>query len=333
MLSTSLATSQTTIPKLLSDGSNWIVWKTRIELLLGARKLAHLLDETTVRPTTPEPLGDKPSATQTADYEAALEKCQEFDRSNLEAKHCIAQTIPDFLVIETRNCATAGKLWKTLCAEHEKKTKRFVIEMLRNLQNQRCSDTDDVKEHLAKLLKLREELATTGKVLDNADFTSIITNSLPPSYDNVVSSAYAAANAIDKEIGTDEIILIIREEHSRRQISSGNSHPTSTALFSNPQKTSSRRNNWKKKKDVCTNQKCRFRSNHEFKDCRSEGGPRYGQTPPQLRNQSGGNRGRRGPDGRSARQIMRANVAHDTGDKGSNTHWAHGEHIVITVNM
>jgi len=246
MLPTSLAaSSQASIPKLASDGSNWIVWKTRITILIGAKKLARLLDEATVRPPMPKTLGDKPSATETAAYETALEKCLEFDQSDMEVKHIIVSTIPDSLLIGTAKCTTASSLWKAICVEHENKTKRFVVEMLRNLQNQRCSETDDVKQHLAKLLKLREELTTTGKVIDETDFTSIITNSLPPSYDNVISSAYAAAVAINIEISTDQIISIVREEHTRRQISSGNSHPTSTALFSNPQRTSSRQNNWK----------------------------------------------------------------------------------------
>jgi len=312
MLPTSFAASPTTtIPKLASDGSNWIVWKTRTQILIGAKKLARLLDEATVRPTAPTPLTDKSSATETAAYETALEKCLEFDQSDMEAKHIIVSTIPDSLLIETAKCTTASSLWKAICVEHENKTKFFVVEMLRFLQNQRCSETDDVKQHLAKLLKLREELATSGKVIDDTDFTSIITNSLPPSYDNVISSAYAAAIAIKIEITTDQIISIVREEHTRRQISNGNSHPTSTALFSNPQRTSSKRNNWKKREDVCTNQRCRFRFNHEFKDCWSEGGPRHGQMPPQVRSQPNGNGGRRGPEGRNAQQIMRANVAHE----------------------
>ena len=73
--------------------------------------------------------------------------------------------------------------------------------MLQDLQN------DDSKQYSAKLLKLREELAATGKVIDEVDFTSIITNSLPPFYDTVVSSAYSAAITVNSEITTDRGIL------------------------------------------------------------------------------------------------------------------------------
>jgi len=95
MLSASIATSQTTLPKLASDGSNWIVWKTRIQILIGVKKLAHLLDDKIICPTKPEPLTGTPNATDTAAYETALEKFQEFDQSDAEVKHFIVSTIPD----------------------------------------------------------------------------------------------------------------------------------------------------------------------------------------------------------------------------------------------
>ena len=130
MLSTSIAASQTTFPKLSADGSNWIVWKTRIQILIGAKKLAHILDEKVTRPTKPEPLTDTPTAAQTTAYETALEKFQEFDQADAEVKHFIVSTIPDSLLIKTINCVTASSLWKSICAEHETKTKRFAVEML-----------------------------------------------------------------------------------------------------------------------------------------------------------------------------------------------------------
>ena len=169
LFTSSLATFQTTLPKLTIDGSNWIVWKTRIQILIRTKKLAHM-----------------------------------------------------------------------------------------------------------------------RKTVDDAEFTSILTNSLPSSYDNVISSAYSAAIAVRIEITIDQIDSVVQEEYARRQISSGNlSTHHSLALFSNPQKPTASRWNQKKKnlEDLCTDQRCRYRHTHEFKDCRSEGGPLHGQNPPQATNQ------------------------------------------------
>ena len=185
--------------------------------------------------------------------------------NGLKVKHFVVSMIPDSLLIKTINCATASSLWKAICAKHETKTKRFAIEMLCNLHNQHYSETDDIRQHFVKMVKHCEELVITRKVIDNTNFTPIITNSLPPSYNNVISAAYSATITINKDINTDQIITVIQEEYACCQISSGNTHPTSTALFSNPQKQSSKWNDWKK--DICTNEKCQFCSNHKFKDC------------------------------------------------------------------
>ena len=313
MLSTSYPTShQQHLPKLAADGSNWIIYKGRVKIYATMKKLGHLLEGTAAPPTKPEPPNNSATATEVTVYESALEKFEEFIWQNAEIQHVLMSTIPETLMIKTINLPTASDQWKVICAEHESKTKRFAVEMIRNLQNQRCQETDDIRHHFAKMIRLREELATTGKIIDDLDFTSILTNSLPPSYDAVISSAYAAAIAIDKEIGISQLIAVVQEEYSRRQISSGSTHPTSTALFTNPQKPSSKRNDRRKKgKDICTNQKCRFRHSHEFKDCRSEGGPLHGQSPPHVRNQSNGNRNKKSQEGRNAQQIMRANVAHE----------------------
>ena len=101
MLSSSTAASQNVLPKLLSDGSNWILWKARIRIYIGSKKLAHLLDETTVRPTKPEPLGNNPTDDAHVTYDTVLEKYQEFTHSDLEVQNIIVLTIPNTLFINS----------------------------------------------------------------------------------------------------------------------------------------------------------------------------------------------------------------------------------------
>ncbi|KAF9779326.1 hypothetical protein BJ322DRAFT_989712, partial [Thelephora terrestris] len=110
------ATSQTTttIPKLAVNGSNWIVWKNRTLILIHAKKLSHLLDDSVARPVKPEPLGDNPTTEETDTFATASEKYQEFDQSDAEVKHFITSTIPDSLFIKTINCTTASSLWKVI---------------------------------------------------------------------------------------------------------------------------------------------------------------------------------------------------------------------------
>ena len=199
-------------------------------------------------------------------------------------------------------------LWNAICAEHKRKAKWVAVKILRSLQNQRCSEADDVRQHFAKMIQLREELAANRKAIDDIDFISYITNSLPRSYDAIISSACSASIMMGREISAEQIIAFVEEYYSRRVFSEKDLEArSSVTLLANPQKNSSSRRNKKKGPDRCTNQRCRFRYNHDLRDCRSEGGPLHELTPPRSKNQNGG----KGYYGRDAQQMMRANAAHE----------------------
>ena len=110
MLSTSIATSQTTIQKLSANGSNWIFWKTHIQILIRVKKLAHLLDKNVTCLTKLEPLTGTPSAAETTTYKAALEKFQEFDQSDAKVTHGSVKKMPTELVKTlSQNASIVGR--------------------------------------------------------------------------------------------------------------------------------------------------------------------------------------------------------------------------------
>ena len=306
MLSATTSTSHSILPKLANDGSNWIIWKTRMQVFLGAKKLAHLIDKSATPPAEPPTLGDTAKEADIKAHDEKAEKVKEWRQTDTEVQHYIISTIPDSLLVKTMSHTTAKDIWEAICIEHEGKTKTFQMEMIRQIHSKRCSDVDDVRAHFARMLRLREELATTGETITERNFTSILTNSLPPSYGVVLSAAYATATMNGKEPTTQQIIAVIEEEFSRRKISNGGLPGSSTALFTNPQGPSSSKKKKKKKPDRCTNTKCKYRHTHEFKDCRSEGGPQHESNPLLVRN----NQNAQG--GRNAQKIMRANVAQET---------------------
>src|ERR1700733_1846872 len=81
MQSTNASTTLTsTLPKLTSDGSNWIVWKMRMDIFLGSRDLTQYLDGSTPPPDQPHPLADDANEESVAKYEAAIEKRQAWAR-------------------------------------------------------------------------------------------------------------------------------------------------------------------------------------------------------------------------------------------------------------
>jgi hypothetical protein len=149
-------------------------------------------------------------------FEIANEKYQDWIYIDQEVKHHIHLTVPDSLLIKTINCKTS-KLWKAICREHEGKTKIFRLEMARRIYNERCTDADDIRAHFMKMSKLREELAATGGVFDDENFTTILTNSLPESYSNVKYTAYTNATMNHKDPTIQEIIAVVEGEYSGAQ--------------------------------------------------------------------------------------------------------------------
>ena len=115
MLSTQTSTSLTsTLPKLAADGSNWIIWKTRMQVFIGAKKILTHLDSLATPPTKPQPLADTAGDDETKKHEKESEKYTEWTQEDTEAKHYIISTIPDSLLVKTINCTSAGELWKAI---------------------------------------------------------------------------------------------------------------------------------------------------------------------------------------------------------------------------
>ena len=220
-----------------------------MHVFIGAKRLGHYLDHSIPPPKKPEPITEGAKEEEVRKYEKENKKFRDWMVEDTETKHYLYATILDTRLVEALACATAKDIWQGLCTVHEGKTKMFKMEMIRRIHNERCTDTDDIRAHFAKMLRLREDLAATGEILDEENFANILTNSLPKSYGNVVSTAYTTASMNNKIPTTQQLIAVIEAEYMRRQITGGGlpGSPTPVALYTNPQKSSSPK---KKKKNV-----------------------------------------------------------------------------------
>jgi len=75
MLSTSTSsTLHSMLPKLAADGSNWIIWKTRMQVFLGVKKFTQYLNTSSSALTKPELLADDVGEEVVKKYEGTNEK-------------------------------------------------------------------------------------------------------------------------------------------------------------------------------------------------------------------------------------------------------------------
>ncbi|TFY76907.1 hypothetical protein EWM64_g7104 [Hericium alpestre] len=148
------------VPKLQNDGTNWIMYKTWLRTVIGAKGLMRHLDGTaqqpsllanlsaTVQPKTdplsiliaPEASGSaskgkgkniKPSEAELDAFKKALEKLEEWEQKQYLVKQQIFLTITDSLLLHVQALDHAHEVWNTVCREFEAKTMMVQVDLRR----------------------------------------------------------------------------------------------------------------------------------------------------------------------------------------------------------
>ncbi|KAI0665686.1 hypothetical protein C8Q78DRAFT_986026 [Trametes maxima] len=177
------------VPKLELGGSNWVLYKDWLLWAADAKGYQGHLDETvtggTAAPaggaagtggTLTAVAGAAAGGTPDPQAEAAHEvKLAEWRKGEANMKQLIASTIPDSLFMKIRTKPNAHAIWEALTQEFERKSCMVSVDLRRWLQEQRCSECEDVRMHFAKLCTMREDLSAMGHPPADDDFYAIIT--------------------------------------------------------------------------------------------------------------------------------------------------------------
>ena len=129
-------------------------------------------------------------------------------------KQLIATSIPDTVFNEIKGtpASTAKDVWDALKRLYEGCTTLILMDLGRRLQTTHCIEEDSVRAHLELLADLHKQLAAMGHSVADAEFTSILMGSLPPSYAPTLSGIATAAKisatvptvAVVKKLAVDE---------------------------------------------------------------------------------------------------------------------------------
>ena len=77
------------------------------------------------------------------------------------------------------------------------------------LQKVKLEEAGDACTHFRGLMNLQEELASMGKTLDNAEFMSILLNTLPASYEAIISIINATADCTGNPVTLEQVIELV----------------------------------------------------------------------------------------------------------------------------
>jgi len=268
------------VPMLKADGSNWIIYKSRIELAAEAQGLHGYLTGTKVLPRHPQ-TGKDDTWTLNKDEQKLIDKYDkaepEWTKENAKVKQIITASTPDTLYLKFHSLGSAHSLWEALTSEFEQRSGVVAIELCRKLQGVHCGEKADVRAHFSKMELMWQELASLGQLISDSDYTTILLGSLPSTYNSTISSLCISAKMNYQTITPQIVKSSIIDDYDTRHAKSRK--PSNTTA--NDDVTYSVQS---KKNLLCTN--C-SKKGHTKENCWAEGGDKAGQGPKGRGNRKG----------------------------------------------
>ena len=148
-----------------------------------------------------------------------LEKC--WDDYNQRKATIMAQIftmVPDSVLIEILNLATAKEIWEAVCAKHEMKALTVKVDMWRQMYEMRCKDESNIRTHLETLMSTQEQLAGMNAALTDDDLVTVILSSLPKSYRSLINVIMMSAMHAKVQLEPDHVVGMLIDEFERLEI-------------------------------------------------------------------------------------------------------------------
>ncbi|KAJ8507986.1 hypothetical protein ONZ45_g9696 [Pleurotus djamor] len=209
-------TLPSTVPKLLSSGENWVIFRLRFEDAVEAKGFLGHFDGTTPHPaalTTQSPQGGTAAAAQTRDL---AEEVAQWEKNERSAKSLLTQKIPDSTLILIQGKKSVKDRWDAVVSEYTDKDAFAKSDLRNEFMSMRCPAKGNVKEFLENLRVRREELITMDVEINEIDYRSTIISSLPPNLSSYASAIMTAVyTATRKQIEPNLLIQSVSAEYRR----------------------------------------------------------------------------------------------------------------------
>jgi gag-polypeptide of LTR copia-type/Zinc knuckle len=180
MTSVSELQSLSSVPKLETNGSNWIIFQTQLKWALEDKQVFGHLDGTAIKP---------------ADTEKDEEKKETWLINETKARQLLAQKLYDSTLTKLLHYKTVVEMWAVITQEYSIKSGHVVAAMTTLFNSLKCVDNANVRAHLDKLRLKYEELIGVGITISATDYATCIIGSLPAKYQHHLSTIEASAHA------------------------------------------------------------------------------------------------------------------------------------------
>ena len=130
----------------------------------------------------------------------------------------ILTMVPDSVLIEIQNLATAKEIWEAVCAKHEMKALTIKVDMQCQMYEMRCKDESNVCTHLETLMSTQEQLAGMNAALTDDDLVTIILGSLPKSYCSLINVITMSTMHAKVQLEPDHVVRTLIDEFEQLEI-------------------------------------------------------------------------------------------------------------------
>jgi hypothetical protein len=172
------------LPKLKGDSSNWATYSERVLNYLTSKGLRRHVQDTARKPETPierngsfYKLGSMAPLTD-EELEKYEDSVDTYDQSQAAVREVIYRTIDKTTFLQVKNEADAAALWKKVASIHADRGNLYETNLLTQLQNIRYVEKESMRDHIAKMIELRERLAEMNAPLSEESFVSYLRTSL-----------------------------------------------------------------------------------------------------------------------------------------------------------
>jgi transposase InsO family protein len=276
------------VERLNTDGSNWPLWRATLLSYFESKNLLRHIEGTAIKPPDPPtfPKGYTLTSEEDSQVERAEERMEKYLAREGQVKTQIILSVSESLALMLQKMKTAREVWDSLVTEMTKKPKMVLTSLQRQLRNIRCSEEDDLRQHLDKAQDLYARLNDMGATISEDEFIDIILASLPPSYESVMNALTTSLEECGKPLIPDDIIRVLKSQYDKRKSQSISQEEqvfigTST-----------------KKGLICANCK---KKGHAIETCWAKGGLKEGQGPKQKKK----------PKSKKKKGKMKANTAEE----------------------
>src|SRR6267142_6862342 len=253
------------VPKLSSDGSNWVTYQDRLKWAMQANNFEDHAE----------------AGLPSADYTAlgtigGITMAARWAKEENTIKLILGSTLPDIAFNRIKTTANMHNAWEILKWVFEEQSKVLVADVIQRFQNKHCKEDKSVRNHFEYLADLHEQLTVMGKVVTDEDYTDMLLALLLASYNGTVLSMSVSMCLCMKVLTSEIFKQFILDESKHWQVKDKyvESHNEALAMESGSQKGKDKSKD--KKKVECYN--C-HKTRHYKSECWAKGSGKEGQGP------------------------------------------------------